>query len=34
MEPLEDLIPIEDLTKYNLTGCRYLDMYPNTPSTD
>ena len=27
MQPLQDLIPIEDLNKYNLTLCRNLDMY-------
>ncbi|UJR21361.1 hypothetical protein I4U23_024453 [Adineta vaga] len=29
MQPLEDIIPIDDLIKYNVTSCRYLDMYPN-----
>ncbi|CAF0890694.1 unnamed protein product [Rotaria sp. Silwood1] len=27
MQPFEDLIPRSDLIKYNLTQCRYLDMY-------
>ncbi|CAF2405730.1 unnamed protein product [Rotaria sp. Silwood2] len=27
MKPFEDLIPRDDLIKYNLTQCRYLDMY-------
>ncbi|CAF0875989.1 unnamed protein product [Adineta ricciae] len=29
MQPLEDMIPIADLIKNNITSCRYLDMYPN-----
>lgn len=29
MPPLENLILIQDLKKYNLTQCRYLDMYEN-----
>ncbi|CAF1332216.1 unnamed protein product [Adineta steineri] len=33
MQPLEDMIPLEDLRKYNFTECRYLDMYPSTTTT-
>ncbi|CAF0723783.1 unnamed protein product [Adineta ricciae] len=29
MQPMEDMIPIADLIKNNITSCRYLDMYPN-----
>ena len=34
MDPLQDLIPIEDLNKYNLTLCRDLDMYSNNSTED
>ncbi|CAF1185547.1 unnamed protein product [Rotaria sordida] len=30
IQPFEDLIPLNDLIKYNLTQCRYLDMYTDT----
>lgn len=30
LPPTEELIPFEDLEKYNFTSCRYLDMYDQT----